>query len=136
MFRAVPMMRLQAIVLEQDERAVLRSLGQLGAMQLTRTWSGPDTAPLAPRDRTGELARCDRIRTRVEELRRSLEIHPSPRESQATEMTLNQAEEKLSSMEERLAGPLKHHKSLMQRRKELVGMCERLACYQGLNIPL
>ena len=79
MFRAVPMMRLQAIVLEQDERAVLSGLGQLGAMQLTRTWSGPDTAPLAPRDRTGELARCDRIRTRVEELRRSLEIHPSAR---------------------------------------------------------
>ena len=46
MFRAVPMMRLHAVVLAQDERAVLKGLGQLGAVHLTRTQSGPDTAPL------------------------------------------------------------------------------------------
>ena len=80
MFRVVPMMRLQAIVLAQDERAVLTGLGQLGAVHLTRTRSGPDTAPLAPTDRTGELARYDRIRARVQELRQSLEIPPLSKE--------------------------------------------------------
>ncbi|MCX5817698.1 MAG: hypothetical protein NTX75_15910 [Proteobacteria bacterium] len=77
MFRAVPMMRLHAVVLAQDERAVLKGLGRLGAVHLTRTLSGPDTAPLAPIDRTGELARYDRIRARVQELRKSWEIPPS-----------------------------------------------------------
>jgi V/A-type H+/Na+-transporting ATPase subunit I len=136
MFRAVPMMHLHAVVLEQDERAVLRGLGQLGAMQLTRTRSGPDTAPLAPRDRTRELARCDRIRARVQELRRSLEIRPSPKGPQITEMTLNQAEEELRSMEEQVAGPWSHRQSLMQRQRELAGTCERISCYRGLDIPL
>ena len=59
MFSVVPMMRLQTIVLAQDERAVLKSLGQLGAVHLTHMLSGPDTAPLAPIDRTGELARYE-----------------------------------------------------------------------------
>ena len=136
MFRAVPMMHLHAVVLEHDERAVLKGLGQLGAMQLTRTRSGPDTAPLAPRDRTRELARCDRIRARVQELRRSLEIRPSPKGPQITEMTLNQAEEELRSMEEQVAGPLSHRQSLMQRQRELAGTCERMSCYRGLDIPL
>ena len=136
MFRAVPMMHLHAVVLEQDERAVLKGLGQLGAMQLTRTRSGPDTAPLAPRDRTRELARCDRIRARVQELRRSLEIRPSPKGPQITKMTLNQAEEELRSMEEQVAGPLSHRQSLMQRHRELAGTCERMSCYRGLDIPL
>ncbi len=51
-FRAVPMMRLHAVVLAQDERVVLKGLGQLGAVHLTHTQSGPDTAPLAPTDRS------------------------------------------------------------------------------------
>ena len=90
MFRAVPMMRLHAVVLAQDERAVLKGLGQLGAVHLTRTQSGPDTAPLAPTDRTGELARYDRIRARIQELRKSLEIPPlskEPAEHSASEST-------------------------------------------------
>jgi V/A-type H+/Na+-transporting ATPase subunit I len=136
MFRAVPMMQLHAVVLEQDERAVFRGLGRLGAMQLTRTRSGPDTAPLAPRDRTGELGRCDRIRTRVEELRRSLGIQPSPKGTEATEMPLDQVEERLRSMEEQVAGPLGRRQSLMQRQRELVATCERISCYRGLDIPL
>ena len=56
MFKVVPMMRLHVVVLAQDERAVLKGLGQLGAVHLTRTPAGPDTAPLAPTDRTTELA--------------------------------------------------------------------------------
>jgi V/A-type H+-transporting ATPase subunit I len=74
------MMRLQALVLAQDERAVLKGLGQLGVVHLTRTQSGPDTALLAPTDHTAELVRYDRIRTRVQEFRQSLEILPLSKE--------------------------------------------------------
>ena len=40
------------VILERDERAVLRHLGRAGVMQLTRTPAGPDTAPLSPRNRS------------------------------------------------------------------------------------
>ena len=130
------MMRLQAIVLAQDERAVLKGLGQLGAVHLTRTQSGPDTAPLAPTDRTGELARYDRIRARVQELRQSLEILPLSKEPRPTEMTLNQAEESLRSMEQQSGDLLGNRQRLIQRQKELAAICERVSCYRGLEIPL
>jgi V/A-type H+/Na+-transporting ATPase subunit I len=136
MFRAVPMVQMHAIVLEQDERAVLRGLGQLEAVQLTRTRSGPDTAPLAPRDRTGELTNCDRVRTRAGELRRSLGIQPSSNGAGTAEMTLSQAEERLRFMEAQIAGRLSHRQSLIQRQRELNATCERISCFRGLDIPL
>ncbi|MBM3887917.1 MAG: hypothetical protein FJ388_02200 [Verrucomicrobia bacterium] len=74
MFSPVSMLRLSAVVLERDERAVLRGLAELGAVQLTRAAAGPDTAPLPPRDHSTELARCDRLLARIEELRKSLAI--------------------------------------------------------------
>jgi len=80
MFRAVPMMRLKVVVLAQDERAVLNGLGQLGAVHLTRTKPDPDMAPFVPVERPGELARYDRIRGHIQELRESLEIPLLPKE--------------------------------------------------------
>ena len=136
MFRVVPMMRLQAIVLAQDERAVLTGLGQLGAMHLTRMPSGPDTAPLAPTDRAEELARYDRIRVRIQELRKSLGISSLPREPRLTEKTLSEAEEGLRSMEQRSAELLGNRQHLIQRQKELASVSERVSPYRGLEIPL
>lgn len=136
MFRAVPMMRLHAVVLAQDERVVLKGLGQLGAVHLTHTQYGPDTAPLAPTDRTGELARYDRIRARVQELRKSLEILPLFREPRPTEMTLNQAEESLRPMEQQSGDLLGHRQRLILRQKELAAINERVSSYRGLEIPL
>ena len=100
MFRPVTMSRMSVVVLERDERAVLRELGRLGVLQLTRTLAGPDTAPLSPRDRGKEMALCDRLLARVEELRQSLELPPFAEEQKPPAMTLPEAEERLRSMEE------------------------------------
>lgn len=136
MFKPATMMRLSVVVLERDERVVLRDLGESGAVQLTRTKPGPETAPLAPRDRTVELARCDRLLARVENLRRSLEILPLTNKQKLTEMTLNQADEALLSMEEQAAVLLKRRQHLMQRWSELTTVCEQVSSYRGLDIPL
>ena len=136
MFRPVAMKRLSAVVLERDERKVLRHLGESGAVQLTRTQSGPDTAPLAPRDRSSELARCDRLLTRVSDLRRSLEISPPARDMPVAEMTLSQAEQDLRVIEERSADLLKRRQRLMQRWSELSAVCDRVSSYRGLDLPL
>jgi V/A-type H+-transporting ATPase subunit I len=130
------MMRLQAIVLAQDERPVLTGLGQLGAVHLTRLPSGPDTAPLAPTDHAEELARYDRIRARIQELRKSLEITSLPREPRLIEKTLSEVEEDLHSMEQRSAELLGNRQHAIQRQKELAGISERVSPYRGLEIPL
>jgi V/A-type H+-transporting ATPase subunit I len=137
MFRPAPMLRLSAVVLERDQRAVLRGLGQLGAAQLTRTQSGPDTAPLTPRDRSKELARCDRLLARVEELRRSLEIAPlAEAPAELTEMTLDEGEEKIRRWEARAAGLLERRQQLLRRWGELTAVCGQVSGFHGLELPL
>ena len=136
MFSVVPMIRLQTIVLAQDERAVLTSLGQLGTVHLTRMLYGPDTAPLAPIDRTAELARYGHIRARIQELRTSLEIPSLPEEPRRTEKILSEAEEGLRSMEQQSAELLGNRQHLLQRQKELAVISERVSPYHGLEIPL
>jgi V/A-type H+/Na+-transporting ATPase subunit I len=136
MFSAAPMMRLQAVVLERDERAVLTGLGRLGAMQLTRARSGPDTMPLGSLDRTSELARCDRIMTRIDELRQSLEIPPMPKLPQPTQLTLDGAEERLRPIEQQAGDLLGQRRRLAERQKELAGTCKQVSWYRGLDIPL
>ena len=70
MFSAVEMKRLSVVVLERDERAVLRGLGALGAVHLVRTGAGPDTAPQDPPDRSDSLARCDDLLGRIDTIGR------------------------------------------------------------------
>jgi V/A-type H+-transporting ATPase subunit I len=131
------MMRLQALVLAQDERVVLKGLGQLGAVHLTYTNPGADTAPLAPIDHTSELSKYDRIRARARELRQSLEIPPLTTELRPREgFTANQAEEILQSLEQQSGELMMHRQRIIQRQKELANLCERVASYRGFEIPL
>ena len=137
MFSPVPMMRLSVVVLNRDERAVLRNLGELGTVQLIRTRAGADTAPLAPHDRSGELARCDRLLAGLEDLRRSLEIPSLSKEpTEPPEITLDQAKENLRAIEEHARSLLKLRHYLLQRWGELTAVCEAVSSYQGLEIPL
>jgi V/A-type H+-transporting ATPase subunit I len=129
-------MHLSVVILERDEHAVLHGLGQFGAVQLTRTHCGPDTAPLTPRDRAEEVACCARIRTRVEELRRSLAIQPGRRSAHAVKLTLHEAEEALRLMEEKAAEPLQRRAALLERQRELAEVAQQTSGYRGLDIPL
>src|SRR5208283_675802 len=93
MFKPVAMTRLSLLVLERDERPVLRQLGRAGVIQLTRTVAGPDTAPLGPRDRGVEVARWDRLVLRASSLRQALEVSASLEESiDAPEISVDDAE--------------------------------------------
>lgn len=138
MFRAVPMMRLQVLVLAQDERAVLNGLGQLGAVHLAHSHPDPDTAPLAPADYTAELARYDRLRTRAQGLRQLLEIPPLNKELRPRDegFTASQAEESLFDLEKQSKELLEHRQRILQRQKELSSLCERISTYRGFDIPL
>jgi len=137
MFRPVPMMRLKLVVLERDARAVLRSLAESGAVQLVSTKAGPETAPLAPRDHAAELSRCDRFLTRVEEIRRLLEIKsPIEPPAEATTVTLDQAGEKMRLMEESAGNLSKRRQQLLERWNQVTADWQQVSHYRGLEIPL
>ncbi len=136
MFRPVAMSRVSVVVLERDERAVLRELGHLGVLQLTRTLAGPDTAPLSPRDRGKEMTLCDRLLASVEVLRQSLELPCFAEKTKPPAMTVPEAEERLRSMEEQADVLLKHRQHLLQKWSESTAVCERLSSFCGLDLPL
>ena len=131
------MEKLQTIVLARDERAVLQGLGELGAVQLTHTAWGPDTTPPVVAERFEDINRYDRIRSRVQELRKSLEIlSPSGEPGRTAETTLDLAEKDIHSLERQSAELLSHRQRIVQRQKELGGISDQISHYRGFGIPL
>ena len=57
MFKPAPMVQINALVLQRDERALLYGLGTAGVVHLSRTDAGPQTAPQVPPDKSPELNR-------------------------------------------------------------------------------
>ena len=136
MFRPAAMMRLSALVLERDERDVLRLLGRLGVLQLTRAPANADSALLPPPDRSRELAQCEHLTARVQELRRSLEIKTPETATLPAEMPWVKAEEKISTMEQATGELLNQRQQLAKRAGELTAAGRQLSDYRGLGIPL
>jgi len=137
MFKPVAMTRMSLVVLERDERTVLRHFGRAGVIQLTRAVAGPETAPLAPRDRSADTARLDRLSLRLGNLRQALElpVH-SADQIEMAEISLDETEKNLRRMEEQTNVPLKRRRRLIERAGELTVIGEQMSGYRGLEIPL
>lgn len=137
MFRPVRMVQIHVVVLALDERAALWELGRQGAMELLCMPAGADTAPLAPRDCGAELAHCDRVRARIDELCLSLKTGPCQNVPDAPqETTLDQIEETLSPLEQQTADLLRRHRLLLQCADESQATGEQVSGYVGTGIPL
>lgn len=137
MFSAVPMMNLQIVMLARDERSVLEGLGQSGAVQLTSFHAGFDVPPMATSDKSKEIARFDRIRTRIQELRQSLGIPLSTGRLQRIEgFVENQVIETIQSLEIQSQELLEQRQRLIRREKELADVYERVTYFCGFEIPL
>lgn len=128
MFSPVPMRRLQAVVLARDERAVLRSLGELGVVHLTRAEA--DSTSLSPPDHREEIARCDRLLTRVDEVSIPHSVGAS------TTLTLADAEATLSELAARVADLRQRRQAVGERLNELVETSARVAPYRELALTL
>jgi V/A-type H+-transporting ATPase subunit I len=130
------MLRLSAVVLQRDERTVLRGLGELGAVQLVRTRPGPDTAPLAPPDHTAERARGEAVRARIADLRRRLELPlsggPSP---EMKVLTLAEIEKTLLALEQRTGVLLEKQETLQQQWGQVASLVEQMEAYRNVDIP-
>lgn len=130
------MTRLNVVVLERDERAVLRQFGRLGTVQLTRAPAGEGSAPLPPRDRGREIAGCDRLRSRLAELRQTLQIKPGLGASAPPDMTLQQAESKLAELEATAHEVLRRREHARQRSRDLELLGAQVSPLRELDTPL
>lgn len=136
MFEPVPMTRLNLVVLERDERAVLGHLGRAGVVQLTRTAAGAETAPLSPRNRSAELARLEQLASRLENVRHALELPPFGAGVEPAETTLDLAEKSLGEMEQQAAGLAARRQSLQQQLAVTLAADDQVADYCGFDLPL
>jgi vacuolar-type H+-ATPase subunit I/STV1 len=130
------MMRMSTVVLDHDQRAVLRELGKLGAVELTRTAASENTAPLPPADVSAELSRYDRLLSRGHELHRLLEIPFYIKTSSTGAMTLVKAEAKQHRLEQRAAELVERREQLRQQLTELETISGQMIAYSGLRLPL
>ena len=141
MFKPVAMQRLSAVVLERDQRAVLRGLGRMGVLHLERMQPGPDTAPLPPADHAAELARADAVLARIDTLRLALSLSPtawSPRRPDAAdipEIALSEAEGALRPIEEKASELLGRQQDLKRRSAQAASMLRQVLPFQGLDVP-
>ncbi|HEX9045779.1 MAG TPA: V-type ATPase 116kDa subunit family protein [Verrucomicrobiae bacterium] len=145
MFKPEAMTRLRLVLLERDERAVLSFLGKAGVMQLVRTPAGPETAPLPPRDRQAELARLERLASRLENLRRSFAL-PKIAETAKGDSVLPHSWPQIANQEtveqqieavEIQAGPLLQQRQRAQQRlAELQIVRDQVVDYRDLELPL
>jgi len=135
-FSPVAMKRLSVIVLERDERAVLRGLGRLGAVHLLRTPAGPDTAPQQPPDRSAQLARCDGLAARIDGLRQRLGIEAEPAPAcEPPELSLDQAEQRLAALEARAGEILNRRQAAQQQWGQATALLEHVSAYEGVDVP-
>lgn len=136
MFSAEPMMHIQAVILARDERAVLKGLGGLGAIHLTKTKTGYGHESTDMPDKSNELVRLENIRNRIQEIRQSIDLPPSNREIASEDMSIEKADKILDEIEKKCREILEEKQRILQRQKELTEVSNTLSFYKGFAIPL
>jgi len=132
------MKRLTVVVLERDERTVLRGLGQLGAVHLVCAGAGPDTAPHEPPDRSDDLARCADFAARIDNVCRRLELQdlPDVAGEELPEISLDEAERRLRPIETQTDEVLRRREDTLQRWGRVTAMLDQVEAYEGLDVSL
>lgn len=134
MFKPVTMSRMNLVILERDERTVLRHLGRAGVVHLTRAPVEPDLPP--PVQRSGESDRIEPLAARLENFRRALPVPPLAGRPPISEMTLDDAEKTLGIADEKITPLLKRREAWQRRQAELTTAEAQLSGYCGADLPL
>lgn len=134
MFSQVKMSRLEAVLLKKDARAALRGLGASGALELTASAPGPDTAPSAPADNRPALDACAGLLERLGALRRELGV-PARAAAPGQELDYKSAAALVAEWELRASVPLAKRRDLAAEAARLSAASEKLAVYSGLPLP-
>jgi V/A-type H+/Na+-transporting ATPase subunit I len=136
MFSPEPMVRVSALVLKRDERALLYGLGRAGVVHLARSESDlPDAQP-APLDESPALATCEELMERVETLIRVLRIPEQPPIDESVAMTLDQVDERLTRIERASDAIARRGAQLEQQWSRVTMLLDQIAAYEDLDLPL
>lgn len=135
MFKATPMLRINAVILERDERTALENLGNLGAVQLTRSREDEEVS-FANHDAEQKIVRYDRLRLRIEEIIRVLEIAPAGAAPSPEVLTVDEIEGRLQVMEGHVTELVDLRRAYRQRQRENAVLCQQVEGYRNLDIPL
>lgn len=135
MFSPVPMLQVSALVLERDQRAVLKDWGRFGSVQLLPPPANLEVPGLGAADNAAKLAQCERLLSGIEALRQSLAIAALP-QAAAEELTLDGAEQRLGAWEAQAGAALQRRERLHRRWAELQAVSAQVSAYCGLDLPL
>jgi V/A-type H+-transporting ATPase subunit I len=129
------MQRLSVVVLERDERAVLRGLGEMGAVHLVRAAAGPETAPQEPPDRSGDIARCDQLLARIDKVASQLDLEelPDPPED-LPELSLDEVDRRLAPLEKQTDETLQRREEALRRWGKVTTLLDQVSAYEGLEL--
>jgi V/A-type H+-transporting ATPase subunit I len=130
------MMRLNAVVLARDARPLLQELGRWGVLELGHFPADGDIGPLRTRDVQAGLSRCEDWLSRVQELRRLLELPHTLSASAGPQLNASQVEEPLQTAEHAAGALVQRRQALLQQAQELSALAQQLADYRGLDFAL
>lgn len=133
MLRPVAMLRLDALLLEQDVRPVLRELGRRGVLELKRATD--DVREGA--DRTVEIARCDGLLERLAVVKRELTPEPVPvADTRDAAFDFDAIATRLIAIEQQAATLRGEREGCMARRKAATELRDQLSGFEDLDLPL
>lgn len=135
MFKPARMMRLNALILERDERLVLRCLGELGAMELTR--DALDAIAPSRHGKSEERERCQNLLTRLAGLRKALNLtEPLAQSAPPRDFSFDAAENSISALESDANPLLEKRQQTLQKIAENTKAGDQWLNYCGLDLPL
>lgn len=137
MFSPAPMVQLKLMVLQEDKRLVLRTLGELGVVEFEECAEGPDTAPIPAAQATEQVAQCGAMLNRVAELRHLLQLAGSEESPHRhNELNFTEAQAHLRLLDEQTASLLSRRETRLKRTGQLTALCDQLSGYRDTGLPL
>lgn len=141
MLKPVRMKYIRALVLSRDERAVLRSLGRAGVVQLSSA-RADDAAPIAAPDNSAEIARCDALVASADELLKGFAELEAPTSPNAlgegidvSHLPLGEIEANLARIAQQMAEAGKRVAEKSSRCDSVRAVAEQLESFRDVNLP-
>lgn len=136
MFKPEPLVYLEAVILKQDERAVLKEIGKIGAVHLEKTRSGYGDEAKESTELLSIAQKIEQLQGRILELRQMLNLPFSEKTYKPQEMTVEKAEEIFNEIDNRCKELITRRHELIQKQKEIRDIIERYTLLSGYELPL
>ncbi|HOJ42854.1 MAG TPA: V-type ATPase 116kDa subunit family protein, partial [Syntrophorhabdaceae bacterium] len=136
MFKPEPMVFLEAVILSEDERHVLKEIGRLNKVHLERSKSDYKSEMARQEDTYSDLLRFEHLRLRLQELKQKLNIPPSEKMYVSEDLSVEDAEEIIKEIEVKWQQLFGEKERLIKRQKDIKETIDRYSFFRGSELPL